>query len=150
MTRTVIVCGPPGSGKTTYVERRMVRGDVIVDFDALASAISGLPWYDTPPNVIAFAVAAKAALIARLERDGRPARAWVITSGQTRSERHELRDRLNAEVVVLEVAPDVCYDRIRDDERRNTRPEHWQVIIARWWSQYESSDEDTRLIQGEI
>ena len=37
--KTIVVCGPPASGKTTYVKQHMIPGDIVVDLDAIIDAI---------------------------------------------------------------------------------------------------------------
>lgn len=39
MTRFVI-CGPPGSGKTTWVRERARPGDLVWDFDDVAAVVA--------------------------------------------------------------------------------------------------------------
>lgn len=38
--QVILVCGPPASGKTTFVRNHMVPGDIVVDLDAIMQAIS--------------------------------------------------------------------------------------------------------------
>ena len=47
-----VVTGPPCSGKTTYILEHMAEGDVMVDFDRIAQAISPKsPQYQYPEGV---------------------------------------------------------------------------------------------------
>ena len=39
---TYIIWGPPGSGKTTYAKLNMTDGDIIIDFDLLCVALTGM------------------------------------------------------------------------------------------------------------
>lgn len=50
--RRVVVTGPPGSGKTTFVEQQRRPGDLVWDLDALAAAIALMPDYPRPAFVV--------------------------------------------------------------------------------------------------
>ncbi|MFC3238240.1 HNH endonuclease, partial [Streptomyces nitrosporeus] len=70
LTQAVVtlVCGPPCSGKTTYVRDRAQGGDLVVDWDALAQALgSPHPW-DHPAPLTPFIAEARDAVTARLAR----------------------------------------------------------------------------------
>lgn len=144
MATVTVVCGPPASGKTRYVQERARYADLIVDVDALYHAVSGLPWYDKPDALLPFVMEARDALVNRLRRQSDVLRAWVILGGAKRAERDQLRQR-GAHIVVLETPLHECLRRISQDERRAERMVHWQPIIERWWREYEPSNEDTRL-----
>ncbi|HHV61139.1 MAG TPA: AAA family ATPase [Firmicutes bacterium] len=136
-TQVTLVCGPPGSGKTSYVREHARRGDLILDLDAIFMAISGLPWYDKPEELLPFAAEARDAILRRLERPSNVRRAWVIMSGAKRQERESLRQRLRAKVVMLDVPADECMRRIKQDERRAHQVEEWRGLVERWWREYE-------------
>ena len=138
MTQVIIVCGPPGSGKTSYVAERCTWGDLIVDVDAILAAISGLPWYDKPTALLPVALDVRDYLYTLIRRDiADVPRAWVITSEADAKKRGELAQRVRAEsVVVLEVSPAECLRRISLDARRADAWQQWQPIVERWWTQY--------------
>lgn len=135
-TRVVLVCGPPGSGKTTYVRERAQRGDLILDLDELMSALSGQPWYEAPREILPFALAARDAVLERLNHPHGIRRVWVISSVASKADRESLRQRLNAELVLLEVPPEECLRRIARDERRAHQLTQWEPIVYRWWREY--------------
>jgi hypothetical protein len=131
-----LVCGPPGSGKTTFVLERKQWGDLIVDLDALYQALSGLPAYEKPDVLLPFVFAARDAVVARLGSAHGVRHAWVITSGADGADRRDLAASLNADVVLLEVAPSECLRRIAQDDRRATKWELWEPIVMHWWDRF--------------
>ena len=139
-TQVTIVCGPPGSGKTRYVREHAVRGDLILDVDALYMALSGLDWYDKPDELLPFVAEARDAVIRRLERPSEVKRAWVITTGAKKHERDALARRLRAKVVVLDVPAEECLRRIANDERRAHQLEKWHRLVDEWWREYEETE----------
>ncbi|MCJ2010442.1 ATP-binding protein [Methylobacterium sp. J-092] len=46
-----IVCGPPGSGKSTYIRERIEPRDILIDLDAIMSGLSGLPEHHTSARI---------------------------------------------------------------------------------------------------
>ena len=140
-----LVCGPPGAGKTSYVMARAEHGDLILDVDRLFEALSGLPAYDTPDELLPFVMEARNAVLKRLARRHKVRHAWVVMCGANVRERQALRDLLRAEVVVLEVAADECVRRITADARRQGRGDMWKGLVEEWWREYGPWPTDTVL-----
>jgi len=113
-----LVCGPPGSGKSTHVERRQKTGDLVLDLDCIMSALSGEQLYQAPAQLLPFALQARGAVLDRLRCSHDLRHAWIIAGAPTAQERAKLTWALDASVVVLAVASDVCIQRINEDPRR--------------------------------
>ena len=91
MTQVFIVCGPPGSGKTSFVAERCTWGDLVVDVDAILAAISGLPWYDKPTALLPVALDVRDYLYTLIRRGiAYVPRAWVIMSESDATKRGEI------------------------------------------------------------
>lgn len=131
-----IVTGPPGAGKTTYVQKHAQWGDLILDVDALYSALSGLPWYEKPSALLPFVLDARDAVLNRLLSASELRQAWLITSEADHAELQRLKARYSARLLVLEVDQAECLRRITADPRRAGLAHHWSPLIARWWDTY--------------
>lgn len=138
-TSVTIVYGPPGAGKTTYVKEHALWGDLIIDFDALYAALSGLAWYEKPAALMPFVCEARDAVLNRLYRDSEVRHAWLITSEPKAKNRHILQVQFNAKLVFIETSSYDCLRRIANDPRRDVKD--WEEIVNSWWSEY-TSDED--------
>lgn len=130
----VIVAGPPGSGKTTYVGEHMTVGDLVVDYDALFVALSGRPWYNRPVELTPFVAEARDAVIRRLARPSDVRRAWIITAQANAEELLQLKDDIEAKLVILDIDFLECMRRIANDDRRRDNVELWRPILQRWFS----------------
>lgn len=137
----IIVHGPPGAGKTTYVQEQSKEGDLIVDFDALYAALSGLPWYHKPAELLPFVAEARDAVIRRLSRPSKIKRAWIITSEPNGQKRLSLKNKLGATVVKLEVSREECLRRIANDTRRSDHVHIHKSLVDDWWSNYTGGDD---------
>ena len=135
-----IVCGPPGSGKTTLVRERASVGDLIVDVDALFAALSGCDWYDKPAGLLPFVMEARDAVIRRLARESEVRRAWIITAESDYAKLQAMKQQLGAkELLLLDVSANECLRRISRDKRREERWELWEPIVNGWWRTFEST-----------
>lgn len=130
-----VVCGAPGSGKTSWVRSQIRRGELVVDVDALFAALTMRPLYDKPESLIGEVLGARDYIVENLEP------AWVISSDPTAAYRAEMRARHGARVVVIETAPDVCIERIAGDARRDEGTD-WPELVNRWWGNYERDERD--------
>ncbi|MFH0902330.1 MAG: AAA family ATPase [Pseudomonadota bacterium] len=140
--KVTVVCGPPASGKTTYVRKWAQAGDLIVDVDTLYEALSGLPMYDRPKELLSFVCEARDAVIQRLKRHSDVGRAWIITSAPRMATRNSFRLAFAATVIVLEVALNECTRRIDQDERRRGQLGEWHLLVKEWWQNYEPNAAD--------
>jgi len=138
-----IICGPAGSGKSTYVRNNMQPGDLVVDLDAIYAAISCLGSHRKPSQLADSALSVYKYLVDSIDPDARNntfPNAWIIASGARLSERKFLKDRLNAKVIVFEIDVQECLRRIEIDDDRKGYGIPWGKIVTGWWDNYEPGD----------
>ena len=115
--RVVLVCGPPGAGKTTYARS---LGLQVYDRDD--------PQWASEKQFVA--------AIRRLRHEAN-AQAVVIRTGATASARDRAAALIGAtEIEILDVDLETCIQRIRQ-RGRTTPPMSVQIVAARgWWHKY--------------
>jgi predicted ABC-type ATPase len=92
----VVVCGPPGAGKTTYVESQRRPGDLVFDLDVLAAAMFQQPKHPRPDDAVALLSAMREAVISYVRRFGFAGRVYVIVAsvGHARAVARDLGARV--------------------------------------------------------
>lgn len=136
-----IICGPPGSGKTTHVMQRMRVGDLVIDLDRIWKAISFQPTYEKPEGLLPYVLAVREALYETILTGIDEGHVWIITGGASRIEREHLRQRFNnAEIVIIKTEPQQCACNIAGDECRSDKVEEYRDPIQQWWSEYRRSE----------
>ncbi|MFA7265762.1 MAG: HNH endonuclease [Candidatus Nanopelagicales bacterium] len=79
-TRITLVCGPPGAGKSTYVQDRAKPGDLIVDYDLLGHALGS---HDRAQHQVLHETinAARNAVLTKIRQGKTGAdRVWIIST----------------------------------------------------------------------
>lgn len=117
-----LVCGPPASGKTTYVAEHKRPGDVVIDFDVLAVALGSDDSHDHPASLRPFIHAARNAAIEQIATQ--PVRVWLIACEPTERDR-----RLARTTVEMETQRDECKRRAA----AAARPASWSAQIDAWF-----------------
>lgn len=125
-----IITGPPCSGKTTYVGEHAMDGDLIIDMDAIASAM-GAPDHSIAKLsggtfLDAVLAAREAAISAAM--DDPDYETWIIDSKPSGAAR-DAYEALNAEIIDLDPGMDECIARAEADGR----PEETIQIIKDWY-----------------
>ena len=133
-----IICGAPGSGKTTYASQHHQPGDLIVDMDTIVAALTGdetaHPDYE---NILDIAIAVRNTLYNIIENGtGDWKRAFVITSSMNDGAVIALAKQLHATVHYMETTKEECKRRIANDKTRQDK-ELFYNLVDEWFKNHE-------------
>ncbi len=149
----VLVVGPPAAGKSTYVQTHAKPGDLVVEWERLATAIDPEAGRSQKEPLRSIVGAARTALYTALgeaaaEQD---VRAWVIAGAPGVAERKALADEVGASrVVVVLCSQDEAAARIEKDESRAAAAEEHRRAVERWWRKYEPHGADEVVYTGAV
>lgn len=104
-----IVCGPPGSGKTTYVNQHKQPGEIVFDYDYIAEALGAKP-YECPSHMVETIEAIRETILRTTTTT-----TWIIYTDLARAK--EAATRFNGQLKVMDTPRDVCTDRLRKENR---------------------------------
>ncbi|MEV0616181.1 AAA family ATPase [Nonomuraea sp. NPDC050404] len=127
-----VLTGPPAGGKSTWVRGRAQPGDVVVDFDTLAVALSGPREGDThghPEAVRQVTHRARIAAIREALRHVRDVDVYVIHSMPS-AEWLATYAEHSAEIITIDPGRDVVMERIARE-----RPASAKGVATRWYNQ---------------
>lgn len=130
-----IVYGSPFSGKSSYVRNNLTEGDLVIDLDAIYSAIGGTSMYKHPASIQRIAFGVRDYLYDQVRiRNGSWSAAWVIAGLPRKDEREGLAARLGASLIRVEATMEECLRRcLNADDGRG--PE-WEEYIRAWYRDY--------------
>jgi 5-methylcytosine-specific restriction protein A len=129
----IVVCGPPASGKSTYINARRAVGDLVWDHDAMMMALTGIDSHersDRSKSLLHYVFAMRDAFYAEALRNNSAERVWIIESCPTENDRQRLRQRFDAKIVLLDTPEEVCAQRIVE------RGPGWEAPLALWFKRY--------------
>ena len=133
-----LVYGPPAGGKATYVRGKASYGDVILSLDRMFVSLTGLPKYEKPDAILPYAQVAYDAVMALLCKTTHGlGSAWVMGSYPKKDFRESIARYLGADIVLCSASPDECKRRIRKDDSRVIRASAWDLLIDKWFVNYE-------------
>lgn len=128
MTNVTVVTGPPAAGKTTHVRQHTQPGDVIIDYDLIANALSGQDAdnHYHPTHIQAITRAARqAALDAAINTS---ARTWLIHAMPSEKQQANYSAR-GAEIITIDPGKDVVMKRIKAE-----RPARMAKAAGKWYA----------------
>ena len=125
------MCGPPASGKSTYVSKHKEPGDTIIDFDAIRKSVGGTKW-DQDEDIKRKSFAIRAKMLKGL-KDRKRGRCWLIVTAPTPQERDTWCEALGDTTLVLMDTPaSVCIKRIIADTERRPQADSMIGAVNRW------------------
>ena len=107
-----LVCGPPCSGKSTYVAGRAQPGDVVVDYDQIARQLGSPSEHNHAYRFHKPTERVITELLGQIA-SGRHENAWVIRSLPDSAQRRQLASHLRAEVVIVDAPDELLAERAR-------------------------------------
>ena len=128
----IVVTGAPCSGKSTYIATNATAGDVIIDMDRIALALTtdDTPHHGYDEHVRFVARQARhAAINAALHaHQVTGCRVWIIDTFPSRTRWR----KAGARIEVMDPGIEVCLQRASEQ-----RPEWVQQIIGDWYAKYQ-------------
>ena len=130
-----LVCGPPASGKSTYVEQHKGERDLVIDLDVIASEMAGTTLHAWGIKWLGAAVRKRNEVLANLHKEDAKCypMAWLIAAEPEAENRQWWVDKLGvSRVVVVETGAAKCEARMMTDEERSSRCGG----ALTWWKNY--------------
>lgn len=124
-----IVYGSPCAGKTTFVNERALKDDLIIDIDRIFEAINNgrsNRLYDNVMQVYRLLVDMVKT------RNGKWVNAFIIRGFPLKGERERLAAMLDAELVYIDTDQSTCL------ERAYKRAPDYDKFVLDWWSKFQN------------
>lgn len=136
-----VVTGPPAAGKTTYVNANAQPGDIVIDYDRIAEALTtpGASTHDHGRLLKRVAYKARHAAILEAIHLADRIDVWIIHT-DPKPEAMARYEAAGATVVPIDPGRDVVLARIAEQ-----RPDGMEHTAEQW---YRTHDESNMRVQG--
>lgn len=129
-----VIIGPPCAGKSTYINEHKKDGDLVIDYDVIASALGSPKKHDAEGLIKKAAFEAREGAIKEaLKSPG--SESWIIHTKPS-TQQLENYEKAEAEIIKLDPGRDVCLERARQDER----PQCTFDGINRWYDEQKGNN----------
>ena len=132
VVKRVVVCGPPGSGKSTYVREHAGSGDIRIDLDDIVSALTGQPRHLSRHDIAPMASHIREAVVEFCSAH-RQFPVWLITSSNNADKVNLWAGRLGAKVLIMSADQGECLSRIHADKDRLTDTAQACNAVREWF-----------------
>lgn len=141
-----IICGCPGSGKTTYMQNRKQDGDMIIDVAWIYGAISGSQGPTKETKLLPYMIAIRDMLYDMIQqRDD--VSVWILAGAPLAEDREALSNRFGVDVMLMDKTRQQCIDQVEQDDRRQDDMQFFLWLVNDWFDRYTVRDKDV-LIDG--
>lgn len=132
-----IICGPPGAGKTTFVNENKRNTDLVFDFDVIAQAL-GAPIYEHTKDFIDPVESIRDLILNHSKRADHS--VWVIYTSIKRAVRDA--QRYGGKLCFIDTPLQACIQRLRHDNRPciDSRID----AVNAWWCEYDALKDELK------
>lgn len=124
-----IVWGAPASGKTTYVKENKGKYDIVIDLDYIMAALSLSTGKDRTEDALPFALDIRDMLFDLIaQRKHYFENAWIIAGLPEKTKRIDLKNRLKAELIHMDISKEECLLRAQADPERKDKTTQYKII----------------------
>ncbi|MBC2884326.1 ATP-binding protein [Ochrobactrum sp. CM-21-5] len=128
-----IVCGAPGSGKSTFVERNAGPDDIRIDLDVIRAELAGTSIHQANATYTRQALDRRNEMLRGLATSNAPA-AWFIVAAPTMEERRWWQQQLGGTIHLMNTDLDECKRRITADHRREGQHNRMIQLAEDWFA----------------
>lgn len=141
---TTVICGPPASGKTTYVKKHMKHGDLVYDYDEIVKALTGLSDHDKPAGIHKFVEGIRREMMYQAchirNTEAKPRHFWYITTETSKFKRKAIAQTLRAKVLVMERSVNDCALNLQRTGMSEQQQKARLKLVEKWWRNYERGE----------
>ena len=133
MSNVIVVCGAPGSGKTTYVKERLKEKDIVWDMDYVRRALclQDNQSHDMPIATLNMATFLRTGFMAYIKKYWlRYDNIYVITSAKP-YKAQKIADDYEGKLVVMPAKMNECIEHIMNDVTRKNIGK--QIELVKDW-----------------
>lgn len=127
-----VIVGPPAAGKSTYVREHAVRGDITIDFDAIAGVLTpGDPEqpHNHPGHISQLVKVTRQTVIREALRMTDKCDVWLIHSSPTEALLNDYRKH-GARIVVVDPGRATVEERVKAE-----RPWRMMAAVRKWYDE---------------
>jgi len=137
-----IIIGPPCAGKSTHIEANSTNGDVLIDYDAIATAIGSNQPHSSDGSIRTIALRLRSSAITKII-SGIKSDSWIIHTNPSES---LISDYIDAGAIftILDPGKDVCKDRAKQDNR----PDGTIEAIDKWYESPPKIPDDNLIVSA--